>query len=140
VKIADQIRPLLDATDEEIVDRLAIGLAEEVEATNPHSAEFLLFTNRFWQAAEYDLYKRLCDSTRQPQPWIAEILNGDFSDLAAGIVGAIASQLSVGLGIAIPLTAILLKRTVAHYCAIGGPPVTRRTARQVLASRRRRRR
>lgn len=70
-----------------------------------------------WRALEKEVYALICDrSTRAPKEWVQDLISGDIRNLAVGIVTAIASTYTIGLGIAVPAAALVMKKGVAAYC------------------------
>ena len=85
------------------------------------------------QAIEAELRVALC-ADRKPKPWVEDLVSGDVRDLIIGLLTAMASTLSVPLAIAVPATAIVMKRGIAALCSGAPRPVPPRTAKQILDS------
>jgi len=70
-----------------------------------------------WQNIESDLYSLLCDSrAKKPKQWVEDLVTGDVRNLLVGIIGAIATTYSIGLGIAVPAAALVVKRGIVSFC------------------------
>jgi len=71
----------------------------------------------FWLILSGEIYYLLCDpKNKQPKDWVQELISGDIRNLVTGIIAAIASTYNVSLGIAIPATALVIKKGLVNYC------------------------
>ena len=71
----------------------------------------------FWIEIENTIRHFIC-SNGEPRTWVKELLEGDIRDLIINIVTALTSRFDVGLGIVIPVVAIILKNGMLNFCSI----------------------
>ena len=96
-----------------------------------YSAPYPEMGESLWQAIRSDLRTALCVG-RKPKPWVEDLISNDVRDLIIGVMTAMASTLSVPLAIAVPATAIVVKRGIATLCSESAGSRPPRTARQML--------
>ena len=71
----------------------------------------------FWLDISSKMYYLLCDSkNKRPKDWVQELISGEIRNLLTGIITAIASTFNVGLGIAVPAAALVIKKGMVNYC------------------------
>ena len=71
----------------------------------------------FWVLLSSEIYYLLCDpDNKRPKDWVQELISGDIRNLLTGIITAIASTFNVGLGIAVPAAALVIKKGLVNYC------------------------
>jgi hypothetical protein len=70
-----------------------------------------------WAAAEYKLYSFLCDAAeRAPKKWLNDVISGDVRELTVSILTLLVASLHVPLSIAVPITALVIKKQLAAFC------------------------
>ncbi len=71
----------------------------------------------FWLDLSSEIYYLLCDpNNKQPKDWVHELISGDIRNLLTGVITVITSTYHVGLGIAVPATALVIKKGLVNYC------------------------
>lgn len=124
-KLESIIRYLNDSSlsEDACYFELGIGLMYEYAPEGVHfSADYVGMGMELWGAFQYDLYGFCCESTeRRPKEWVSDLIEGNIRDAIVGIVSAITAKYNVSLGIAIPITSIILKKGVIKYCS--KPPI-----------------
>jgi hypothetical protein len=69
-------------------------------------------------ALQEELYHLFCDSARKkPKTWVNELMGGELRNLALGLLVAVAKEYNVGLGIAVPAVAFVLKKKISTFCS-----------------------
>jgi len=98
---------------------LGAGLVDEV--TPEHVAfdmEYGKIGSELWQALRFELHRTLCDpKRREPKLWVRELIGGDIRNLLTGIACSVAATYSVGLGVAVPAAALVIKAGVQSFCS-----------------------
>jgi hypothetical protein len=70
-----------------------------------------------WAAAEYKLHSLLCDAAeRTPKKWLDDVISGDVRELTVSILTILVASLHVPLSIAVPITALVVKKQLAAFC------------------------
>ncbi|HVZ58363.1 MAG TPA: hypothetical protein VG935_01260 [Patescibacteria group bacterium] len=86
----------------------------------------------FFDAFTVELYNFLCDPERNsPKEWVKEAMEGDIREIAVYILTIALSTFNLGLGIAIPLTALFAKRKIKDFCHVK-PPTPTKTVQEFL--------
>ncbi len=70
---------------------------------------------KFWRKIEDELRSLLCDAGA-PKQMIQEIISGDIRNLAQTILSIIVASYEISIAIAIPITALVLKRGINNFC------------------------
>ena len=71
-----------------------------------------------WAALEYELHQLLCDSAlRKPKDWTAELIEGDTRNLIVALLTLLVAKYEMTLAVAVPATALLVKKRLAGLCA-----------------------
>lgn len=113
-----------------------LGAKSVDEYTPPnvsYSYDYYEMGLRLWLAFENELYRIICDpEKREPQTWLNELIGGDIRHLATAIILAIRTDLGVSLSIAIPATALLIKRGILAYCEKGTKIQPMGTVKEIL--------
>jgi len=99
---------------------LNIGIALQYAFAPPgvkYSAPYLEMGKELWASAEYELHSVLCDATRRaPKKWLDDIVSGDIRQLVVSIVTILVASWHVPLSIAVPITALVVKKQLAAFC------------------------
>lgn len=99
---------------------LNIGIALQYAFAPPgvrYKAPYLEMGKALCASAEYELHSLLCDSVkRTPKKWLDDIISGDVRQLAVAILTILVASLHVPLSIAVPITALVLKKQLAAFC------------------------
>jgi hypothetical protein len=97
-------------------------------------ADYQQIGKSLWTALSYELYPIICNTrNHQPKAWVNELISGDIRDVLVGIIAAISSTFSVGLGIAIPAAALVIKKGLIKYCSINPKNSRQETVKSILA-------
>jgi hypothetical protein len=70
---------------------------------------------QLWQILKSDIYDIICNKGA-PKEWVSDLITGDFRNLAIGIVTAITAKYDVSIGIALPITALIIKAGIIKFC------------------------
>jgi hypothetical protein len=85
-----------------------------------------------WAAAEYELHSLLCDAAeRTPKKWLDDVISGDVRELTVSILTILVASLHVPLSIAVPITALMIKKQLAAFCR-HKPRKPRRTISEIF--------
>jgi hypothetical protein len=95
------------------------------------SAPYLEMGEQLWRIIQSELQETLC-TDGHPKPWVEEMISGDARDLIIGIIKAMVSTLRVPFAIAVPATALVVKRGVAALCSDPHKQVPQYTAMEIL--------
>lgn len=88
------------------------GISKGALASAPYNS----FGKALWKIIDVDLADFLCKDGI-PQEWVNSLIEGNTKDLIQGIISAVAAKYNVGLGIAIPICSIVLKKGIKDYCS-----------------------
>ena len=69
----------------------------------------------FWAEIEATIHHFIC-CNGSPRPWVEELISGEIRNTIVGFVSAITAKFDIGMGIAVPIAALILKRGIANYC------------------------
>lgn len=113
-----EILDLKDLPEDALFYKLGIGLSQE------YLSEIIFLDypyqnvgNQLWSAFLYEAYNIFCDRTSYTEKeWVKELVEGDIRSLALGIITAISARYEVSMGIAVPITALFIKRGLHHLC------------------------
>lgn len=97
-----------------------LGVGYEYETSDQnwrHSAPYFEYGKKLWSLIENEVYELIC-SKNEPKDWVKELIEGDLRNLIIGIISAISAKYDIGLGIAIPITALLLKKGIKQFCRL----------------------
>ncbi|CAM4517239.1 hypothetical protein P4H94_14975 [Paenibacillus macerans] len=124
-----------EVTEEAYYFDLGIGLMYEYAPEGVHfSADYIGMGIELWEAFKYELFDLCCDtSSLEPKSWMSELIEGNIRDLIVGITTAITSKYSVSLGIAVPITSMVLKKGIVNYCS-KKPVKPKKTLNEILFS------
>ena len=113
--------------------QLGVGLQYEYVTGNiKFSAPYPEMGKKLWKAFKFELYELLCDrKLKTPNNWLNELISGDIRNLVVGISSAITAKYEVTLGIAIPLSALIIKSNVLTYCS-DEPKKPKRSVTEIL--------
>lgn len=113
--------------------QLGVGLQYEYVTGNiKFSAPYPEMGKKLWKAFKFELYELLCDrKLKIPNNWLNELISGDIRNLVVGISSAITAKYEVTLGIAIPLSALIIKSNVLTYCS-DAPKKPKRSVTEIL--------
>jgi hypothetical protein len=121
---------------------LNIGIALRYAFAPPgvrYKAPYLEMGKELWVSADYELHSILCDpAERAPKKWIEDIISGDVRELTVAILTILVASLHVPLSIAVPTTALILKKQLAAFCR-RKPRKPRRSLSEIIDERRPRR-
>jgi hypothetical protein len=109
---------LLKSSQKTLEFELGVGLQYEYAPPNIRfSAPYYQMGKDFWNAFRKELYKFICNPNElKPKEWVNDLVVGDIRNLAIGIVSALTARYNVSLGIAIPVSALILKSGILKYC------------------------
>ncbi|KAB2872124.1 MAG: hypothetical protein F9K37_01300 [Bacteroidales bacterium] len=116
----DQIKKILNnnlGVDYWIFE-LGVGYVYESSPPNiRHSAPYLEYGKKLWDLLEPEIHELICDKDF-PKDWLNELLEGDIRNLILGIVSAVTAKYDIGLGIAIPIAALVIKKGIKDFCKL----------------------
>jgi hypothetical protein len=99
---------------------LNVGTALQYAFAPPgvkYSAPYLEMGKELWASAEYELHSLLCDGAeRAPKKWLDDVISGDVRELAVSILTILVASLHVPISIAVPITALVLKKQLTAFC------------------------
>jgi hypothetical protein len=108
-------------TTEYWIFQLGVGYIYE---NSPSNARYFLPYNDFgvklWNLINAEIHEFLCLDNK-PKEWVEELIDGDVRNLIVGIISAITAKYDVGLGIAIPIAALVIKKDLKDYCCLNFP-------------------
>lgn len=112
-----EVERLVQAPQREIICELGAAVLEYpcppgVRFSAPHES----WGKRFWRSLEYEIHPLLCCDGK-PQEWVSECIAGDIRNLSVGIITALVSTLGLTLAIAVPASALVIKKGVVAFCA-----------------------
>lgn len=127
-----EVLSLLGRSDQAVLFDLGVayqyhGVPEGVY----YSAPYLEMGEQIWRSIQSELHETLC-TDGHPKPWVEEKISGDARDLIVGVIKAIVSTLRVPLAIAIPATALVVKRGIATLCSEPQKQVLQDTTEEIL--------
>ena len=132
----DQTLKQSSLPDDSIITNIGIALSQEF--ARPHVLAYLTLSpfleigKEVWAAAEYELHSFLCDAAkRAPKQWVNEVISGDVRELTIAILAVLVASLYVPLSIAVPITALVIKRQLTAFCR-RKPRKPRRTISEIL--------
>ena len=97
------------------------------------SAPYVELGKEFWAALEFELYELLCDRKRKiPKEWATELIAGDVRDLSVAIITLLMAQFEVTLAIAVPATALIVRKRLMGLC-VTSQKRPKRSVRQIMA-------
>jgi hypothetical protein len=132
VAAAVEVLSLLGRSDQAIL--FDLGVAHQYHGAPEgvyYSAPYLEMGERLWRSIQSELQETLC-TDGYPKQWVEGMISGDARDLIVGVITAMVSTLSVPLAIAIPATALVVKRGVAALCSDPTEQVPQDTAKEIL--------
>ena len=108
----------LKKNDSDLYISIGIGLMyEHAPPGERYSAPYAKMGLDFWLDLSSKMYYLLCDpKNKRPKDWVQELISGDIRNLLTGIITAIASTFNVGIGIAVPAAALVIKKGLVNYC------------------------
>jgi hypothetical protein len=129
-----EFQRLLSEDDYELFFQLGAGFVYEgVPSDVRFFEDYYKKGLEFWDALRRELYLLFCDpEQKKPKLWVEDVISGDIRNLATGIIAAITAHFNVGLGIAIPAAAILVKRGMLSYCQEPPDSIPAGTVQQLL--------
>lgn len=136
----DDIQLIIDETLSQQYWEFNLGIKLQYEwapENIKYSAPYFEMGKELWEALNYELYDLLCDSkSNQPKIWLSDLLTGDIRNLIIGIGTAITSEYNVTVGIAVPVTALILKTKVLNFCSTDRPKNPKKSVKQILEEKR----
>jgi hypothetical protein len=125
---------LLNSSDFFIYFQLGAGAIHEVAPPDVLFDDYYDEKGRkLWAAIKREIYHLLCDpESKEPKFWVNEAIGGDIRELATTLISLIAANFSVGLGIAIPAAALIVKKGVLSFCRDAAEGVGSETVQQFL--------
>jgi len=139
LSIVDRAIQLSQAPEEEIILQLgrATGFVEGIHYLYYSPTHFLQFGAASWEAAQSKLYRIFCDPRKRvPKPWLQEFFGGDVRELATAILTTLIAFLHLPVALAVPTTALFLKKGIAWFCQHDFPK-PRKPVRKIPAKTRR---
>lgn len=102
---------------------LQIGYAANPKIDEISESEFIYsFYEQgkyLWDKYKGDIRRLLCDLEKgEPKNLVGELINGDIRATLEAIIPVIAAQLSLPLGIAIPIACLVLKLKLKAFCSL----------------------
>ncbi len=70
----------------------------------------------FWNKIEANIHSVICEDGK-PKSNIEELISGDIRSLAEAIMSIVVATYEVTLAIAIPITALVLKKSIHKFCS-----------------------
>jgi len=118
---------------------LNVGIALQYTFAPPglkYSAPYLAMGKELWASAEYELHSLLDDAAgRAPKKWLGDVISGDVRELVVSILTFLVASLHIPLSIAVPITALVLKKQLTAFCP-RKPRKPRRTMLEIIDERR----
>ncbi|MBI1768334.1 MAG: hypothetical protein HYR67_08160 [Bacteroidetes bacterium] len=113
--------------------QLGIGVVYENAPLNvKYKKPYLEYGQNLWKAFEYDLFNIICNKdSNSPKEWITDLVTGDIRNAIIGVAAVITSKYDVSMGIAIPVTALIIKTGILKYCS-GTPKKPKKTVNEIL--------
>jgi hypothetical protein len=101
-----------------------------------YSAPYFEMGKELWVSAEYELHSLLCDAAkRAPKTWLEDVVSGDIRELTVSVLTILVASLHVPLSIAIPITALVVKKQLVAFCR-HKPRKPKRTILEIIGKRR----
>jgi hypothetical protein len=122
-ELINQVITCMDMTEKDLYFELGVGLKYAYEYRKVcYRAPYQKMGVDLWKVLRTEIYVILCDpKKRRPHPWVEEAMTGEIRNLVTGIISALVSSLNLPLGIAIPATALIIKKGILNYCKKGKP-------------------
>lgn len=97
---------------------LGVGYVYENTPEGSHySAPYLELGEAFWLKIKTSIHAFICEKS-EPKEWVNDLISGDIRNLIVGLVSAITSKYDVSMGIALPITALVVKTGVINFCKV----------------------
>jgi hypothetical protein len=114
----DEVLRKAKSSDDSIVFDIGVALQYTFAPRNTrYAAPYPEMGKEFLAAAKFELYKLLCDSTKKaPKRWLEDLVSGDARDAVIAILTLLVASLQIPLSIAVPVTAIIVKRQLLAFC------------------------
>lgn len=90
---------------------------------------FEFYGRNVWDLIEPDVKKWLC-LDGYPREWVAEVINGEVRNFALAIIAPLSAKFNIGVGLAIPITAFILKKGIVNFCKIEHKNIRRRRSNE----------
>jgi len=81
-----------------------------------YSAPYREYGKAFWDKIETNIQSVLCKDGK-PKANIEELISGDIRSLTEAILSIVVATYEVTLAIAIPITALVMKKGISRFCA-----------------------
>jgi hypothetical protein len=102
-----------------------------------YSAPYVEQGTELWATACYELQSLLCDkSERAPKEWVDEIVDGNIREVSVATLTILVASMSVPLSIAVPITALIVKKGLRNFCSLKPRKPKRSLSEIILAHRR----
>jgi hypothetical protein len=114
----EQLQKLLNQnlTEDYWIFELGVGYVYNNVSNNVrYSAPYPEYGKLLWSQIESNIQGLLCKDGK-PNSIIEEIINGDIRSLAEAILSIIIARYEMTLALAIPLTAIVIKKGILNFC------------------------
>lgn len=97
-----------------------------------YSAPYPEYGKLLWNKIESNIHGILCEDGK-PRTNIEEIISGDIRSLAEAILSIVVATYEVTLALAIPVTALVLKKGVLNFCSkIKDEELSSETIKEIL--------
>jgi hypothetical protein len=118
---------------------LNMGIALQYAFAPPgvkYSAPYFEMGKELWTSAEYELHSFLCDAAkRAPKKSLEDVVSGDIRELTVSVLTILVASLHVPLSIAVPITALVVKKQLAAFCR-RKPRKPKRAMSEIIGERR----
>ena len=142
-KIVRELLSLTQKSEREILLELGYGLQYEYApkgvkfSIKGGLAGYVRLGKTLAGALKEELYQLLCDPARKkPKAWVKELMGGELRNFAFGLLVTAAKKYDIGLGIAIPAVAFVLKKKISTFCSHPTHKRSRKSVSEILAEER----
>jgi len=114
----EQILHLKEQDEDAIYFTLGTGVAYEIAGDRlSFSYDYVELGKKFGSSLQYELYLLLCiPKENKPKDWVSSFIDGNNArELAAALFAAVLSKYDVSVSIAIPATALVLKKGLLNF-------------------------
>ncbi len=127
----------LHRSEGDVMFSLGIGyIYQNAPPGKYYSAPYQKLGEELWQAFRYELFDVICDaSNSKPVIWVEELVSGDIRNLIVGVLSAVTAKYDVHLGIAVPVTALIIKHGVSTFCKTKPKKLSEKSVGDILSRR-----
>lgn len=136
MKLTDeQFQKLINQNLTEEYWRLELGIGyvyHNVPNNVKYSAPYPDFGKLLWSKIESNIHGILCKGGK-PKSVVEEFICGDIRSLAEAILSIVVATYEVTLALAIPITALIIKKEILNFCAeIKDDELSSETIKEIL--------